>query len=283
MHKPLQRLSALGQSVWIDLLSRESIRGGHLQEPDRRGLGRRGDVQPDDLSEGDGRGRRLRRAAARARRHAATSSDTFWALAEQDIKRRVRRVPARLGRRQRPRRVRLAGGRPALAYDTLQTFREAMRLHESGRPAEPARQDPRDQARAGGDRGRDRQGALDQRHADLLAAPLRGGGRVLHPRHRAARSPRAATRARWRRWRASSSRASTPRPTGAWMRSARHDELRASSRSPTRSSPTSTTWRRSRARAGSSWRARAPRPSGCCGRRPRPRTPPTRTRCTWTS
>ena len=29
---PLQRLSALGQSVWVDFLSRESIRGGHLQE-----------------------------------------------------------------------------------------------------------------------------------------------------------------------------------------------------------------------------------------------------------
>src|SRR2546423_2538873 len=28
----LQSLSALGQSVWIDNLSRESIRGGHLQE-----------------------------------------------------------------------------------------------------------------------------------------------------------------------------------------------------------------------------------------------------------
>ncbi len=28
---PLQRLSALGQSVWVDFLSRESIHGGHLQ------------------------------------------------------------------------------------------------------------------------------------------------------------------------------------------------------------------------------------------------------------
>ncbi len=29
---PLERLSDLGQSVWVDFLSRESIRGGHLQE-----------------------------------------------------------------------------------------------------------------------------------------------------------------------------------------------------------------------------------------------------------
>ena len=31
IQSPLQRLSALGQSVWIDFLSRESIREGHLQ------------------------------------------------------------------------------------------------------------------------------------------------------------------------------------------------------------------------------------------------------------
>src|ERR1700747_1088427 len=29
---PLGRLSALGQSVWIDNLSRDSIRGGHLRQ-----------------------------------------------------------------------------------------------------------------------------------------------------------------------------------------------------------------------------------------------------------
>jgi len=29
---PLHSLSALGQSVWIDFLSREAIRGGHLQQ-----------------------------------------------------------------------------------------------------------------------------------------------------------------------------------------------------------------------------------------------------------
>src|SRR3981189_2057147 len=29
---PLQRLSALGQRLWVDYLSRESIGGGHLQE-----------------------------------------------------------------------------------------------------------------------------------------------------------------------------------------------------------------------------------------------------------
>ena len=31
VQSPLQSLSALGQSVWIDFLSRESIREGHLK------------------------------------------------------------------------------------------------------------------------------------------------------------------------------------------------------------------------------------------------------------
>ena len=56
---PLQGLSALGQSVWVDFLSRESIRGGHLQQliDDLRRGGRH--VEPHDLREGDDRRQRL--------------------------------------------------------------------------------------------------------------------------------------------------------------------------------------------------------------------------------
>ena len=72
---PLEGLSELGQSVWVDFLSRESIRGGHLQEliDDYSVVGAH--LEPVDLREGDGLRRRLRRAdppAGRAR--AATSS-----------------------------------------------------------------------------------------------------------------------------------------------------------------------------------------------------------------
>ena len=84
--KPLQRLSALGQSVWVDFLSRESIRGGPPAAAAGRVLGRRRDIEPDDLPEGDDRGKRIRRAAAGARRGGLQPGRRrFWALAERDI------------------------------------------------------------------------------------------------------------------------------------------------------------------------------------------------------
>ena len=62
---------------------------------------------------------------------------------------------------------------PRLAYDTLETFREAMRLHEAVDRPNLMVKIPATKPGPRGDRGRDRQGPLDQRHADLLAAPLR--------------------------------------------------------------------------------------------------------------
>ncbi len=50
---PLGHLSALGQSVWIDFLSRESIREGHLQKLIDEDSVVGADIEPDDLPEGD--------------------------------------------------------------------------------------------------------------------------------------------------------------------------------------------------------------------------------------
>ena len=95
----------------------------------------------------------------------------------------------------------------------------------------------------------------------------------------------------WRRWPASSCRASTPPATSCSRRSARGDRrtrparveaCSARSPSPTPSSPTRSTSRRSPARAGSRSRPRARSRSGCSGRRPAPRTRATRTRSTST-
>ncbi len=218
---PLQRLSALGQSVWVDFLSRDSIRGGHLQELIDELLRRRRHVEPDDLPEGDDRGRRLRRADPRAGN--AGQRRVGDASGRSPSRTSTTRVTCsvRCGTR--------SGGRdgyvslevdPRLAYDTLETFREAMRLHETVDRAEPDGEDPRHQARARGDRGRDRQGPLDQRHADLLAAAATRRSPSPTSAASSGSSPRAATRARSPRWRASSSRGSTPRPTAAWRRSA---------------------------------------------------------------
>jgi transaldolase len=132
---PLERLSELGQSVWVDFLSRESIRGGHLQElideDSVVGATSNPTIFEKAMSSGDAYDEQLHELADRDPDHPADVEGTFWALAEQDIRDAcdVFRPVWDAG-----------GGRdgyvslevdPRLAYDTLQTFRSAMRIHDS--------------------------------------------------------------------------------------------------------------------------------------------------------
>ena len=191
------------------------------------------------------------------------------------------RSPARrLGEDLRPGRLRLDRGRPDARLRHRGDDGGGEAPPRAARPAEPLREDPGDEAGPAGDRGHDREGQVDQRHADLLARALRGGRRGLHPGAPAALSRTAATPRRSPRSRASSSRASTRRPTAGWTSSAATTTSRASSRSPTRSSPTGATRSSSRTSAGRSWPPRARRRSAASGPRPRRRTRPTATSST---
>src|SRR6059058_4098779 len=108
---PLQRLSALSQSVWVDFISRDLIRGGGLQR----------------MIAGDAYDEQLYELAAQDK----GVDETFWALAEQDIKDACevfRPVWERTSGRDGYVSLEVD---PRLAYDTLGTFREAMRLHEA--------------------------------------------------------------------------------------------------------------------------------------------------------
>jgi transaldolase len=136
---PLQRLSALGQSVWVDFLSRESIRGGHLQEliDDYSVVGATSNptIFEKAMGSGDAYDEQINELAAGG----AGVEATFWALAQKDIEDAcdVFRPVWDGERNARPSRdgyVSLEVD-PRLAYDTLQTYREAMRLHmEVDRP-----------------------------------------------------------------------------------------------------------------------------------------------------
>ncbi|HEV3034258.1 MAG TPA: transaldolase [Solirubrobacteraceae bacterium] len=132
---PLERLSELGQSVWVDFLSRESIRGGHLQElideDSVVGATSNPTIFEKAMSSGDAYDEQLHELIDRNPAQPADVEETFWALAEQDIRDAcdVFRPVWDSG-----------GGRdgyvslevdPRLAYDTLQTFRSAMRIHDS--------------------------------------------------------------------------------------------------------------------------------------------------------
>jgi transaldolase len=126
---PLELLSSMGQSVWIDFLSRSSTRGGHLQQlidddavvgatsnPSifEKAMGS-GDAYDEQLGELD---------------HKLDIKDVFWALAEQDIRDACEvfhPVWERGGARDGYVSLEVD---PRLAYDTLATFRAAMRLHE---------------------------------------------------------------------------------------------------------------------------------------------------------
>ncbi|MFI4984648.1 MAG: transaldolase [Solirubrobacterales bacterium] len=127
---PLHRLSALGQSVWIDFLSRGSIRGGHLQgliDHDAVvGATSNPTILQKAMTEGDAYDEQLHELAARVEGVDAT----FWTLAEQDIQEACDLFrPVWDGGSRRDGYVSLEVD-PRLAYDTLATFREAMRLHE---------------------------------------------------------------------------------------------------------------------------------------------------------
>jgi transaldolase len=127
---PLARLSALGQSVWIDFLSRESIHSGHLQgllDNDAVvGATSNPTIFQKAMTAGDAYDEQLRELAERE----SEVADTFWTLAQRDVEDACevfRGVWERGSGRDGYVSLEVD---PRLAYDTLATFREAMRLHE---------------------------------------------------------------------------------------------------------------------------------------------------------
>jgi len=128
---PLHHLTALGQSVWVDFLSRDSIRGGHLQKllDERAVVGATSNptIFQKAMTAGEAYDEQLREL----REEGLDARESFWRLAERDIKdacdlfRPIWEVGS-----GRDGYVSLEVA-PDLAYDTLGTFNEAIRLHET--------------------------------------------------------------------------------------------------------------------------------------------------------
>ncbi|HEY1834133.1 MAG TPA: transaldolase [Solirubrobacteraceae bacterium] len=128
--QPLQGLSDLGQSVWVDYLSRDSIHGGHLKEliDDYSVVGATSNptILQKAMTAGEAYDEQMRELAAAG----ADTEETFWALAQRDIQDACdvfRGVWETSGHRDGYVSLEVD---PRLAYETLETFREAMRLHE---------------------------------------------------------------------------------------------------------------------------------------------------------
>jgi transaldolase len=128
---PLHSLSALGQSVWVDFLSRESIRGGHLSELIEAdavvGATSNPSIFQKAMSGGDAYDEQLRELSAEG----LDARASFWRLAERDIQDACDLFrPIWEGGSGRDGYVSLEVS-PDLAYDTLATYEEAMRIHAS--------------------------------------------------------------------------------------------------------------------------------------------------------
>lgn len=127
---PLHRLSALGQSVWIDFLSREAIRGGHLQQLIDEDAVVGATSNPTIFQKAMGSGEadydeQLREVDPN------DVEQAFWTLAEQDIREACDLFrPTWEQGLGRDGYVSLEVD-PRLAYDSLGTFNEAIRLHEA--------------------------------------------------------------------------------------------------------------------------------------------------------
>ena len=130
MRSRLHRLSELGQSVWVDSLSRQWLQNGTLERLMRDdavvGVTSNPTIFEKALSEGDAYDEQMRIAIDAAE----DEKEIFWRLAVDDIKNAcdlLRRVWDQ-GKGQDG-YVSLEVD-PTLAYDRAQTFSEAMKLHE---------------------------------------------------------------------------------------------------------------------------------------------------------
>ena len=190
----LHQLSELGQSVWIDFLSRHMLQSGELarmmEEDAVVGVTSNPTIFQKAISEGDLYDDQLREVLAEE----DDAKEVFLRLAVKDVQDACDLL----------RKVWDGGGGqdgyvsievdPNLAYDTEGTIAEAQRLHELVDRPNCFVKIPGDRARAAGDRGDDRPRTLDQRDADLLAAALLRGRRGVPARARAARRERRRSR-----------------------------------------------------------------------------------------
>jgi transaldolase len=127
---PMHLLSVLGQSAWIDNISRETTRDGGLQklidEYSIVGATSNPTIFEKAMTAGDAYEEQLRELDS-----GLAIKDVFWTLAEADIREACDIFrPVWESGSGRDGYVSLEVD-PGLAYDTLATFREAIRIHTS--------------------------------------------------------------------------------------------------------------------------------------------------------
>ncbi|HLI31432.1 MAG TPA: transaldolase [Solirubrobacteraceae bacterium] len=129
-HSPLQRLSALGQSVWIDYLSREIVRSGHLAQLIEQDAVVGVTSNPTIFEHAMAAGESYDEALSALARAGAGTEEIFWSMAREDVADAcdiLRPVHQRSSGRDGYVSIEVD---PGLAYETLATYRAALTLHE---------------------------------------------------------------------------------------------------------------------------------------------------------
>ena len=218
----LHELSAHGVSVWVDSLSREMLETGHLarliDEDAVVGVTSNPTIFEKALSDGG----LVRRAAPGGARSLGRHEGGLLRTRREDIKRACDLLRPS-GSERRGRRVRLDRGRSGSCVRARRDVRAGEAAARARRPAERLREDPGHGLR-GSVRSRTRS-RQDARSTSLSSS--RSTGTLASRRHTCAASSGWSRTGAIRRMsspsRASSSHASTPKPTAGWRRSGAKD------------------------------------------------------------
>jgi transaldolase len=125
---PLGRLSALGQSVWIDFLSRGSIRGGHMQQLIDSDAVVGATSNPTIFQKAMSDGGAYEEELTRLAHETQDPREIFWDLAQRDVSEACDLFRPVWDRTQGRDGYVSIEVDPRLAYETLTSFREAVRL-----------------------------------------------------------------------------------------------------------------------------------------------------------
>ena len=167
---PTEQLNHLGQSLWLDNITRDLLDSGTLKRYIDELSVTGPDLQPDHLRPRDLAQRLLRQRNRDSLIAAGLSGEElFFKLAIQDL---TRAADLFLPIHQRTATV---DGwvslevSPLLAHDTdRRRSHQAKTLHAAGRQAQPVHQDPRHPRRPAGDRGGDLRRRAGERHPAVL-------------------------------------------------------------------------------------------------------------------
>ena len=194
--KPTQQLHDLGQSLWLDNITRTMLGDGtlarYIDELSVTGLTSNPTIFDKAISGGDAYDEQIIEVAPTVE----TTEETFFELAIRDLQGAADLFA--------PVHERTAGVdgfcslevSPLIADDTAATIEQAAQAARQGRPREHLHQDPRHRGGAARDRGVDLRRHPDQRHPALRHRPVPGRRRRLPEGDRTADRGRARPRRR---------------------------------------------------------------------------------------